>query len=80
MESMDSEEGNAAGNDSQSSPTLSGEPKDSRRQSAERDVRRNGWLTRKWTWEPEEIGCRDVSEVVQNGAKAVRRYNYCRAL
>jgi hypothetical protein len=23
---------------------------------------------------------RDVSEVVQNGAKTVRRYNYCRAL
>jgi hypothetical protein len=30
MESMDSEEGNAAGNDSQSLPTLSGEPKGSR--------------------------------------------------
>jgi len=31
-----------------------------KRQSAEEDVRRNGWLTRKWTWDPEEIGCKQL--------------------
>ncbi len=47
MESKDSEEGNAAGNESQSLPTLSGEPKGSRLRRTFEEMA--GLVARKWT-------------------------------